>query len=108
MTTILWGYSSRTQTIQVSDIGGWAGGPGLLRDWLPLRVPPVPRIWRPRKNAERPMCPRPWIRGIEDRASTSGSARDAVHLATMQLHGINRILSFDRGFHRFPEIIRLS
>jgi len=35
------------------------------------------------------------------------SARDAVHLATMQIHGIKRILSFDRGFDGFPGITRL-
>jgi predicted nucleic acid-binding protein len=36
------------------------------------------------------------------------SARDAVHLALMQIHGIKRILSFDRGFDGFPGITRLS
>jgi predicted nucleic acid-binding protein len=36
------------------------------------------------------------------------SARDAVHLAVMQQHGIQRILSFDRGFDGFPGITRLS
>jgi uncharacterized protein len=36
------------------------------------------------------------------------SARDAVHLAMMQIHGIKRILSFDRGFDNFPGITRLS
>jgi hypothetical protein len=36
------------------------------------------------------------------------SARDAIHLATMQIHGSNRILSFDRGFDGFPGIARLS
>lgn len=36
------------------------------------------------------------------------SARDAVHLATMQIRGIPKILSFDRGFDGFPGITRLS
>ena len=36
------------------------------------------------------------------------SARDAVHLAVMQINGIARILSFDRGFDGFPGIIRLA
>ena len=36
------------------------------------------------------------------------SARDAVHLATMQTNGVKRILSFDRGFDGFPGITRLS
>jgi len=36
------------------------------------------------------------------------SARDAVHLATMEIQGIKRILSFDRGFDGFPGITRLS
>ena len=36
------------------------------------------------------------------------SARDAVHLAVMEQHGIERILSFDSGFDGFPGITRLS
>lgn len=36
------------------------------------------------------------------------SARDAVHLAIMQIHGIASILSFDRGFDGFPGITRVS
>ena len=36
------------------------------------------------------------------------SARDAVHLAVMEQHGINRILSFDSGFDGFPGVARLS
>jgi uncharacterized protein len=35
------------------------------------------------------------------------SARDAVHLAVMQQHGIDQILSFDAGFDGFPRITRL-
>jgi uncharacterized protein len=36
------------------------------------------------------------------------SARDAVHLAVMEQHGTERILSFDSGFDGFPGIKRLS
>jgi len=36
------------------------------------------------------------------------SARDAVHLAVMEQHGIERILTFDSGFDGFPGIQRLS
>jgi uncharacterized protein len=36
------------------------------------------------------------------------SARDAIHLAIMQSHGVKRILSFDRGFDGFPGIARFS
>jgi predicted nucleic acid-binding protein len=36
------------------------------------------------------------------------SARDAVHLAVMERHGIDRILSFDSGFDRVPGITRLG
>lgn len=36
------------------------------------------------------------------------SARDAVHLAVMQQHGIEQILSFDPGFDGFPGVTRLS
>jgi hypothetical protein len=36
------------------------------------------------------------------------SARDALHLAIMERHGIERILSFDAGFDQFPGITRLA
>jgi uncharacterized protein len=36
------------------------------------------------------------------------SARDAVHLAVMEQHGIERILTFDISFDGFPGITRLS
>ena len=36
------------------------------------------------------------------------SARDALHLAIMEHHGIERILSFDVGFDGFPGVERLS
>jgi len=36
------------------------------------------------------------------------SARDAVHLAVMEQHGVERILTFDSGFDGFPGITRLS
>ncbi|MGD0226066.1 MAG: type II toxin-antitoxin system VapC family toxin [Terriglobia bacterium] len=36
------------------------------------------------------------------------SARDAVHLAVMEQHGIGQILSFDSDFDGFPGIARLS
>ena len=41
-------------------------------------------------------------------AYTGLSARDAVHLAVMEHHGIDQILSFDSGFDQFPGITRLS
>jgi uncharacterized protein len=36
------------------------------------------------------------------------SARDAIHLAVMEQHGIERVLTFDTGFDGFPGITRLS
>jgi len=36
------------------------------------------------------------------------SARDALHVAVMERHGIRRILSFDDGFDGLPGIERLS
>ena len=36
------------------------------------------------------------------------SARDAVHLAVMEQHSIEQILTFDTGFDGFPGIKRLS
>ncbi len=53
-------------------------------------------------------------RGIVERAKQivlgyrKLSARDAVHLAVMQRHGIQQVLSFDSGFDSFPAIARLS
>jgi predicted nucleic acid-binding protein len=36
------------------------------------------------------------------------SARDAVHLAVMEQHGIEQILTFDSGFDGFPGVKRLA
>lgn len=53
-------------------------------------------------------------KGITERAKEivlghrSLSARDAIHLAVMEQHGIDQILSFDSGFDGFPGIVRLS
>jgi len=35
------------------------------------------------------------------------SARDALHIAVMEQHGIEQILSFDTGFDGFPGITRV-
>lgn len=35
------------------------------------------------------------------------SARDAVHAAVMRRHGIERIMTFDRGFDALPGVERL-
>lgn len=36
------------------------------------------------------------------------SARDALHVAVMRRHGIDAIMTFDRGFERYPGIRRVS
>ncbi len=36
------------------------------------------------------------------------SARDALHVAVMQEHGVDRIMSFDRGFDAIPGLRRLG
>jgi predicted nucleic acid-binding protein len=36
------------------------------------------------------------------------SARDAIHIATMERHGVRTVLSFDADFDRMPGITRLS
>lgn len=35
-------------------------------------------------------------------------ARDAIHVAVMQRHGINQVLSFDQAFDHVPGATRLS
>ena len=40
--------------------------------------------------------------------STTLSARDAVHLAVMERHGVRRLLSFDAGFDSFPGVSRIQ
>jgi predicted nucleic acid-binding protein len=40
--------------------------------------------------------------------SASLSARDALHLAVMDRHGVDRILTFDEGFDAFPGVTRIS
>ncbi len=39
---------------------------------------------------------------------TSLSARDGVHVAVMRRHGIDRIMTFDRGFDAHPGIERVA
>ena len=39
--------------------------------------------------------------------STELSARDAIHIATMERNQVETILSFDRGFDQYPGIVRL-
>lgn len=41
------------------------------------------------------------------RLSESWSARDAIHIAIMEQHGIQRIMSFDRDFDRWPGLTRI-
>ena len=36
------------------------------------------------------------------------SARDALHLAVMDIHGIERIMSFNAGFDGFPGVVRVK
>jgi predicted nucleic acid-binding protein len=36
-----------------------------------------------------------------------GSARDAIHVAIMERHGIKRIMTFDAGFDGVPGVTRL-
>ena len=36
------------------------------------------------------------------------SARDAVHVAVMEQHGVEQILSFDRGFDQVPGVTRIG
>lgn len=36
------------------------------------------------------------------------SARDSLHVAVMQRHGVDTIMSFDRGFDRYPGFNRLA
>lgn len=36
------------------------------------------------------------------------SARDAMHLAVMRRHDIDRIMSFDRGIDRYPGLTRIG
>ena len=36
------------------------------------------------------------------------SARDAIHLAVMEQRGIQRLLSFDQGFDRYPNVRRIT
>jgi predicted nucleic acid-binding protein len=56
----------------------------------------------------------PIDRAIVERAKTivvsrtKLSARDAIHYAIMQTHGIRQILSFDSGFDGLPDIERLA
>jgi predicted nucleic acid-binding protein len=39
---------------------------------------------------------------------TTLSARDAIHAAAMAEHGIERIMTFDRGFDTYPGVERVA
>jgi predicted nucleic acid-binding protein len=41
-------------------------------------------------------------------STPSLQARDAIHIAVMQRHGIDRALTFDRVFDEFPGLTRLQ
>lgn len=47
------------------------------------------------------------LRAAEIVQSRKSSARDALHLAIMQRHGIRSILSFDADFDRWPGLDRI-
>jgi len=36
------------------------------------------------------------------------SAREALHLAVRDMHGVERIMSFDEGFDGFPGVVRVK
>lgn len=40
--------------------------------------------------------------------STELSARDALHLAVMEQRGVEKVISFDRGFDGFPGVTRIG
>lgn len=40
-------------------------------------------------------------------ATTGLSARDALHVATMERHGVEEILSYDSGFDSYPGVRRI-
>ncbi len=59
-------------------------------------------------DAVLPMDSRDVLRAGEIlRLSEQWSARDAVHIAIMERHGIQRIMSFDRDFDRWPGLTRI-
>ena len=47
------------------------------------------------------------LRAGEIAQNRAMSARDAVHIAVMECHGIRSILSFDGGFDRWPGLQRI-
>jgi predicted nucleic acid-binding protein len=36
------------------------------------------------------------------------SARDALHIAVMRRHDVDTIMSFDRGYDRYPGLTRIG
>ena len=36
------------------------------------------------------------------------TARDALHVAVMEAHGVEQILSFEAGFDEFPGVTRIA
>jgi uncharacterized protein len=61
----------------------------VVQEVLPIELPTVQR-------AKEVMAAHPGL-----------SARDAIHLAVMDAHGIRRLMSFDTGFDRRGDVERL-
>jgi predicted nucleic acid-binding protein len=41
-------------------------------------------------------------------AAAGISSRDALHVAVMRTHAIDSVMTFDRGFDRFPDVKRIG
>lgn len=80
-----YGYLNRRDAIQPA----FDALRGVVDDIYPVEFPQVER-------AKTLLLGRPHLR-----------ARDALHVATMERHGINRIMSFDTDFDDLPGIIRI-
>ncbi|MFT4051996.1 MAG: type II toxin-antitoxin system VapC family toxin [Microbacterium sp.] len=48
------------------------------------------------------------VRAAKSLVLAGAGARDAVHVASMRTHQVDQILTFDRGFDRFDDLVRLS
>ena len=68
---------------------GFVAVRGLVDEIFPVEEPD---LWRAAEIVEKP---------------SQFSARDAIHIAIMQRHSIQRILSFDADFDQWPGIERI-
>ncbi len=85
----------------------------ILHRYTALRRPQtIPHAWQLLADATDEIFPVEYadVANARQLIAAAGwiSARDALHVAIMKRHGVRRVFSFDTGFDKVEEIVRLA